>query len=148
MLFKGGSELERIAQSELAAERIQIDATSQNLYLKDKKVWGHVRLIYAATAELSIEENQKLLALGFSQRDTRFYQSVYVEGLLYPPISETQDSLKIRRPIHLYTTQKAAPFFENYAAMALLPLAVVTDVILTPLYLGFGIVVITANALD
>jgi len=151
LLFQGGRELERIAQSQLDDERIQIQATNRNLYLQEQKVWGQVDLIYQAPEPLSVEEQQTLQALNFSsQRHNRFYRSVYVEGLVYPPIqlASTQNLLKRRRPIQLYSTQKAAPSIEHYAAVALLPLAVVTDVILTPLYLGFGIVVITANALD
>ncbi|MDY6993240.1 MAG: hypothetical protein SVR94_11635 [Pseudomonadota bacterium] len=150
LLFKGGRELERIAQSPLDDERIQIQATNRNLYLQEQKVWGQVGLIYQASEPLSAEEQQILQALNFSQSHNRFYRSVSVAGLVYPPIqlASTQNLLKRRRPIQLYSTQKAAPSIEHYAATALLPLAMVTDVILTPLYLGFGIVVITANALD
>ncbi|MCP4702806.1 MAG: hypothetical protein GY862_38995 [Gammaproteobacteria bacterium] len=147
MLFKGGAELEWIVRSGLNPERIKLDATqSRNLFIKDKQVWGHLRLTYGDRTGISFPEQQILGRQGFSATGGQFYQrKVYIEGLLYPPIklSAEQDSLKIRRAIHLYKTSSKPS--KNYAAAALLPLAIATDVILTPVYLGVGIVLLTKS---
>ena len=149
MLFKGGEELENIARGNLDGDRIVLDTTSsQHLYLKDKQVWGNLLLIYRPERQVSSIESETLTKLGFSPRGNEknaFERYVYVEGVLYPAIklSNQQGLIRVRRAITLYRSEYVQPP-PNYAAVVLLPLAIATDIVLTPVYLGFGLIAITA----
>lgn len=153
MLFKGGEELEQIAQGGLEGNRITLDTThAQHLYLKDKQVWGDLLLTYSGTGKMSPQEQEELARLSFSPRtdgQNIFERSVSIEGVLYPAIklSARQDALRIRRSFTLYSTQNTQPS-THYAAVALLPLAVAADIVLTPVYLGLGIIAITVAAIS
>ncbi len=137
MLFRGGAELEQIARSQLDPKRILIDAQdSSNLNLKDEQIWGELRLTYKAQPQ----EQAYLNSVGFTpwneRRDT-YYRYISIEGLLYPAISlpAGHGTFQEKYPIHLYRSQEHPPK-TNYAAIPLVPLAVVTDILLTPVYIG------------
>jgi hypothetical protein len=148
MLFKGGEELEQIAQGGLDESRITMSPTNlRSLYLKDQKIWGYGRLVYNGTGEVSVQEQEKLAKLGFSssQQPKWYERTVYIEGVVYPAIklSDKQSLLKDRIPFELYNSPDAKPP-TNYAAVVVLPLAVAVDVVLSPVYLlGLVVLVIT-----
>lgn len=150
MIFEGGAELERIARSGLDPQRIQLDAAqSGNLSVSEHQVWGDVRLVYTAYPQ----EQATLSALGFAPtrpgQAQMYERKVYVQGLLYPALEvpPRQGRLHVTRPIRIYRTQETAPGI-NYTMIPLLPLAVATDVLLSPVYLGVGLVALVSAATE
>lgn len=152
LLYKGGDELERIAQLKLEGKRLNIDsARSRRLFLKDKQVWGNIVLAYGEGTDISAAEQAELGKAGFSKAGSgnyaRYQKDVAIEGAVYPPIklSDNQMSkLAVHRPFNLYNPQDAKPPM-NVGATLMIPVAVVADIVLIPVYLGVAVVVLVAN---
>lgn len=154
LLYKGGEELEQVAQLNLYGTRMTVDATWNNrLYVKDRQVWGDVQLRYGNNA-LSADEVSELARGGFTAMGQGKYVSyqkrVAIEGVIYPPvkISEAQlSTLGVHRPINLYHSRdEKPPMLPKILKAPLIPLGVAADVALAPVYLGVGVVAIVIVA--
>ena len=155
MLYKGGEDLERIAQLNLDGKRMDIDAArSYKLYLKDNQVWGDLVLTFGGGNEISVADQAELEKGGFTSRrgveNIQYQKSVHIEGVVYPPIKlsdEQMSKLVTRRPFNLYNSRDAKPPM-NVVATMMIPVAVVADIVLVPVYIGIGVVVIVAAAVN
>lgn len=152
LLYKGGEELEKIAQMKLDGRLLHIDpARNHQLYLKDKQVWGDLVLTYGEGTTIPAAEQPELEQGGFSLQGSgkyaRYQKMVAIEGLIYPPIklSDAQLSkLAMHRPFSLYNPRDAKPPM-NVGATLMIPVAVVADIVLIPVYLGVAVIVLVAN---
>ena len=154
LVSKGGDELDGIAHLKLDWKHLDINSTPVNnrLYLKDKQFWGELELVYGDGNPLSADEAAELARAGFSQlpgcKCPRYHKTIAVEGLVYPPmqLSDNQMSrLGMRRVLNLYNPRDAKPPIKVGAAL-LVPVAVVADIVLTPVYLGVGVVILVGSA--
>lgn len=158
LLYKGGEELEQIAQLNLDGKRMMMDASWNNrLYVKDKQVWGEVLLRYGINA-LSADEVNELSKGGFSFTEKKignfkvreYEKKVSVEGVIYPAIKipdEQLSRLGMHRPINLYHSKdEKPPMLPKILKAPLIPLGVAADIALTPVYLGVGVIVLVAAA--
>ncbi|MEQ1621255.1 MAG: hypothetical protein ABL919_07590 [Methylococcales bacterium] len=148
MLYKGGEELEHISTLHLYGKRLVIDTTThKNLYVKDKQVWGYIVLTYAKGLEITPEEQEELIKSGFSQPEYRTYQKkIEIAGIITPAIQLTDQqiaTLATTRPFNLYNPRDVkAP--SNIGATMMIPFAVAADIVLSPFYLGVGLILLIA----
>lgn len=153
LLYKGGEELESISRLSLNAKRLEIDAIrTRALYVKDKQVWGDLVLTYGEGEEISAAEQAELQKGGFSlvglDRYKRYQRKVGIEGTISPAIKISDDKkskLTMHRAFNLYHPGDAKPPM-NVGATLMMPVAVAVDIVLTPVYLGVGLVVLVLVA--
>lgn len=156
LLYKGGAELERIAQLKLEGKRMIMDADrSHKLYLKDKQVWGELVLSYGGGKPIAAEEVAELEKGGFAPVP-RSYGPVYqkkinIEGVLYPAIKlpdEQMSKLGMRRAFSLYNPLDAKPpVLGKILKSPLIAVGVIADIALIPVYaVGVGVAVIILSA--
>lgn len=133
----------------LVGKRLEIDAASRKLYLKDKQVWGEILLTYALGVEATSTEQAELEKSGFSANGYKRYQrKIEVAGTITPAIKLTNEQLpKLTtiRPINFYNPRDVKPP-DNIGANLLIPVAIVADIALSPVYLaGFLVLLIGAH---
>lgn len=154
LLYKGGEELEQVAQLNLDGKRMMMDANWNNrLYVKDRQVWGDVQLRYGG-GSLSAEEASKLNKGGFAASSSGKYadyqKKVAVEGVLYPAVKMPEEQLSrlgVHRPIYLYHSKdEKPPMLPKILKAPLIPLGVAADIALGPVYLGVGAVALVLVA--
>ncbi len=157
LLYKGGDELERIAQLKLEGRRLDIDAVrSFKLYLKDKQVWGELVLTYGGGKPIAAEEVAELERGGFTplpRSNGAFYQKkISIEGVLYPAIKLPDDQLAklgTRRAFNLYNSRDSKPpLLPKILKSPLIAVGVAADIVLVPVYLGVGVIVLAAAAVS
>ncbi len=155
LLYKGGEELERVAQLNLDGKRMTMDATWNNrLYVKGKQVWGDVQLRYGNNPVVTADELSELNKGGFvavgGGKYVSYQKKVSVEGLIYPAIKIPEDQLSklgVHRPINLYHSKdETPPMLPKVLKAPLIPLGVAADIVLTPVYLGVGVIVLVSAA--
>jgi hypothetical protein len=155
LLYKGGAELERIAQLKLDGRRMDIDSVRSNrLYLKDKQVWGDLTLTYGGGFPVSADDQAELEKGGFTvlkgARNNQYQKKVSIEGVIYPAIKlsdEQMSKLTTRRTFSLYNSKDAKPPVLNKILKApLIAVGVATDIVLAPVYLGVGVIVLVGVA--
>lgn len=148
LLVEGGDRLMTFAQ-QLDSNRVSLVADSKALYLRDKAVWGTLRFTYSAPAgeALTVEEKKNLAKLNFTTQSSGMYAtSVQVKGAVYPAVSIASSGLaqlhQSRELVfHAPPTTETTP---NLGNIALLPVAVVVDVVTAPLQLlGFGVLAVS-----
>jgi hypothetical protein len=149
LLNQGGEELERISQLKLDGNRLTVHAKDwegSRLYLKDKQVWGCLVLTYGDTKSISKEEQAELKKSGFSivpEKGTKniYRKEINIEGLIYPAIKlsdEQMANLTRHRAFTLYDPGSAKPpVMGKILKSPLIVVGVVTDIALTPVYVGF-----------
>lgn len=165
LIYRGGEELDRIAHLSLDWQRLQIleqggayylpynsPVAENRLYLKDRQIWGNLLLVYDSGKELPAAQSGELVQAGFHApancKCTRYEKTVKIEGAVYPrlQLSESQVSrLGMRRPLALYNPRDAKPP-TNVGATLMVPVAVVADIVLIPVYLGVGVVILVGSA--
>ena len=154
LLYKGGEELEQVAQLNLEGKRMTMDTSwSNRLYVKDKQVWGDVQLRYGGNA-LSADELTELNKGGFttlgSGKYVTYQKKVAVEGMIYPAVKIPEEQLAklgVHRPINLYHSKdEKPPILPKILKAPLIPLGVAADIVLIPVYLGVGAIVIVGAA--
>ncbi len=150
VLPKGGYELARIAQLKLDGGRVNVDPR-RKLYLKDKKVWGNLVFNFYGGADVSAADQGQLERAGFSKRENgpyiRYEKEVAIEGMVYPPMTLSDDQmskLPARQSIDLYNPPDAKPP-TNVGATLMIPVAVVADIVLIPVYLVAGVAVLLSS---
>jgi len=150
LLVEGGAVLSQIA-SELDGEKITLEPTTQTLFIKDKTVWGSVLLSYAPGKDSvqAAQDVSKLLVHGFkADRRGIYHLSVTVKGTVWPAAKLGKGvpaEFKTTRAIAFYHPRDSSPP-PDLGKLITVPLAVVVDVALTPVYvLGFVVLVIGAN---
>ena len=145
LLYKGGEELEAIAQLKLDGKRMDIDAArSYKLYKKDSQVWGELVLTYGRGEPISAEEQAQLSKGGFYElkgsRNNQYQTKVNIEGLVYPAIklpSEQMSKLETRRAFNLYhSSDEKPPVIGKILKLPLVAVGVAADVALVPVYVG------------
>lgn len=148
LLVEGGARLMAFAQ-QLDSKRLSLVADSKALYLRDKAVWGTLRFTYSAPVGevLTVEEKQTLAKLNFTAQSSGMYAtSVSVKGAVYPAVSLASSGLAQLHQsrdlvFHAPPTTETTP---NLGSIALLPVAIVVDVVTAPLqFLGFGVLAIS-----
>lgn len=150
LLVEGGARLESIAR-ELDANALSLDGGPRQLFLKDKTVWGTVALRYApppATAGDAAATN-RLATLGFVADGAGAYRlSLPVKGVVHPPARQKKalpSEFKRPRTVAFYNPPNSSPP-PDVSKLVTLPLALVVDVALTPVYvLGFVVLVLSLN---
>lgn len=148
LLVEGGDTLIRVA-SQLDPDRLELDNGAARLFVKGKTVWGTARLRYAVSKDpvKAAEEEPTLLALGFPARNARTrYLSLPVKGMLCPPadLNTTLPSEFTRDRKIAFARPPNSMRPPDLITIITVPLAVATDVILTPVYLlGFVVVIIS-----
>lgn len=161
LVYKGGAELESIFKLKLDGKRLRIESVvniryadrSSRLYLKDKQVWGNLVLAYVGDGNgITPEEQAELEKAGFNKQGNdkyvRYDKSIAMEGVISPPVKLSDDQasqLAMHRPINFYNPGDAKPP-ANIGATLMIPVAVVADVILIPVYLGVAVVALIASA--
>lgn len=143
LLHKGGKQLEHIANSGLDPLYIDFQDKKQ-ISLKDKHLWGHVDLYYDKI-QLSPAELQTLQRLEFHLQNKVYHRSIYVAGQIAPPISLTQNQDKFAKSFKIEFYQTKTSRVPNYAFVPLIPFAIVADVLLSPVYLGLTLILITTK---
>ncbi len=157
LLFKGGTELQSLTQSGLNAKYLTIYASHlPQLYVKDKRLWGRLRINYISPHPVSDAQLTLLKKSGFSlstqkpkastSNPQHYMRYIQIKGVLHPPLAlpPQYTALSIRRSINFYTSQQI-PEHLNLGAVALVPLAMAVDVLLSPVYLGAILVSLTSR---
>ena len=142
LLVEGGTQLNNITR-ELEGVALTLGDARGQLFLKQKTVWGRVSLHF--TPEKGITPpgvtTNKLLAMGFkADRRGAYSLTVPVKGVVCPPA-------KLDKPLlNELSTVRTVAFFNppdsspppDLEKFIIVPLAVVLDLALTPVYLlGF-----------
>lgn len=154
MLYLGGEELEQISKLKLDAKRMSVDST-HSLHLKEKQVWGEIKLYYRTGKEVTAAEKVELELGGFKpvQRlefgKGNYVTSVRIEGVVYPAIKisdEQISKLSVRRYFALYPPREASPpFMYKVVKIPIIALGIAVDVAIAPVYAGgVGIVLLGA----
>ena len=157
MLYKGGEELEQIAQLKLEGKRLDIDAArSHKLYLKDKQVWGELMLTYGGGNVVSAAEQAELEKAGFTPikgaKNNLYQKKIDIEGVISQAIklSEAQMAQLItRREFNLYNPRDVKPpllprIAHDIIAIPVVAVGVAVDIVLMPVYFGITAVVLVA----
>jgi hypothetical protein len=154
MLYKGGEELDGVARLNLDKNRIDIDAArSQKLYLKGQQVWGGLILTYGGGNNVDDTERVELEKAGFTPvsgvKNNQYQKRIEIEGVISPAVqfsNKQMGELVRHREFNLYNPRDAKPPM-NVGATLMLPVAVVADIVLVPVYLGVGVIMIVGSAL-
>ena len=151
LLVQGGDVLARLAAAKLDGARVKIEPPPRTLFLKDRTIWGDLAVRYQvdAAAGPTADERAALADLGFQSAQPGEYSlSVRVNGLCAPPAKVEKNvltQLTHTRPIAFYNASNSQPP-PDLSKIVLVPLAVVVDLALTPVYLGgFLIFILAAN---
>ncbi len=148
LLVKGGAEIANI-EAELDGDRLKLLTDGPSLYLKGRTIWGQVILEYrprrmpaedpSERTEWGTHEHEQLIGLGFERVEPSSYQvAIDVEGVVKRPMEigkELQKSFKTTYPIYFYNPPTSNPP-PDLSKIVLWPLAVVTDILLLPGYIG------------
>jgi len=157
LLIEGGKQLRGIAR-ELDGNKLILEGTPRQLFLKGKVIWGSVSLRYVPGQDAAQEasDKSKFQTLGFALDKQGVYRlSVAVKGAIYPAAKFTSklskdlpDAFKKSRDIVFYNPPDSSPppDLGKLAILIELPLAVVVDVALIPVYVvGFVVLVMSFN---
>ena len=145
LLIEGGELLTRVA-AELDGNKVVLDKRPKEVFLKGKTIWGTISLSYTLdqASPQAIAETSKLLALGFTPDDSGVYRlAIAAKGVTCPPAKvneEVAGHFAQSREIAFYNAPDSRPP-PDLGKLITVPLAVVVDVALTPVYL-FGIVIL------
>lgn len=147
MLYLGGEELEQISNLKLEGKRMSVDSR-QGLYLKDKQVWGEIKLYYNTGKEVTAVEKAELELGGFkpAQRSEygrgNYVTTVRIEGVVYPAIKipdEQISKLSVRRYFALYPPREASPpFLGKVVKVPIIAVGVAIDFAISPVFGGLG----------
>ena len=150
LLVEGGAQLSRVA-GELDGDKLTVDSAPRQLFIKGKTVWGNVTLNYSPGQNTAPGESDrnKLQALGFKADNSGVYRlAVPVKGVVYPAAKlgkEVPNDFRKSRDIAFYNPPDSSPP-PDLGKLITVPLAVVVDVALTPVYLvGFVVLVLAYN---
>ncbi|MDT8991191.1 hypothetical protein RQP54_09975 [Curvibacter sp. APW13] len=144
LLVEGGSAL--LAMTQLDPARLSLTPDNHRLYLKDKTVWGTLEFNYTSDAATATDAEKALFkTLGFVRTTPQTVRRmVSIKGAVYPAIQlqgAAFTAMQKPRPLRFH----APPSTEtkpNIGAMALLPAAIVVDVVTAPLQLLGGLAVL------
>lgn len=147
LLLEGGVKIEKVAH-ELGGARLTLDPDTRQLYRKGDKIWGHVTLTYkpdVASSEPLVLD--KVAVLGFVRQKSGDYKlNVEVKGVVASAAKLKKtipDSFDKSRDIAFYNPPGSSPP-PDITKLVTVPLALVVDVALTPVYLiGFTVLVLT-----
>jgi hypothetical protein len=146
LLVEGGEAL--LSMAKLDPARLTLTPDNHRLFVKDKTIWGTLEFSYASDAATATEEERALF------KTLRFYRSspkavtriVNIKGAVYPAIklqgasfTEMQKARKLsfRAP----STTETKP---DVGKIAMLPAAIVVDVVTAPLQLlGAGVLLLS-----
>jgi hypothetical protein len=151
LLVEGGDVLARLAAAKLDGRRVTIEQKPRTLFLKDRTIWGDLTVRYQLdpAAGPTPDERAALAELGFqSAKPGDYLLGVRVNGLCCPPAkvdAQVLTQLTHTRPITFYNAPNSqVP--PDLSKIVLVPLAVVVDLALTPVYLGgFLLFVLASN---
>ena len=141
LLVEGGDVLARLAAAKLDGSRVTIEQRPRTLFLKDRTIWGNLTVRYQvdAAAGPTPDERAALAELGFQSAKPGTYElAVKVNGLCCPPAKvddKVLTQLTHTRSIAFYNApdSQVPP---DLSKIVLVPLAVVVDLALTPVYVG------------
>jgi hypothetical protein len=150
LLIEGGPVLMDYAKR-LDSSKVTLVPDSQSLYVRDSTVWGDLHFTYAAATGQTLSDDEKatMRALHFALMPNGSYRSVVsVKGAVYPAVD-----LKDKGLTQLHHSRdlvfRAPPITEttpNLGKYALLPVAIVVDVVTAPIQiLGFGVFLLSAR---
>jgi hypothetical protein len=138
LLSQGGSHLTNVA-AQLDAERLKIEEVPQALFVKDRIVWGRLRMSYTVSKDpqQAATERETLTKLGFGKTTREICtMELVVNGAVHPSIklSDAQAArLKHTRKITFYAPPHSyRP--PDIAKVFLVPLGVAADILLIPVY--------------
>lgn len=148
LLLEGGTQLNDVARN-MEGIPLTLGETRGQLFLKKKVLWGNVSLRHTPPKktipnELTINQ---LLANGFkADRNGAYTLSVPVKGVVFPPAKTDKTPPEILmnpRTVAFYNPPDSSPP-PDFEKLITVPLAVVLDLALTPVYLiGFIVVIIS-----
>lgn len=146
LLVEGGDAL--LSMTKLNAARLTLTPDNHRLFINDKTIWGTLEFNYASDASAVTEEEKAMFkALRFYRNSPKSVsRSVNIKGAVYPAIklqgaafTEMQKARKLnfRAP----STTETKP---DVGKLALLPAAIVVDVVTAPLQLlGGGLLLLS-----
>jgi hypothetical protein len=148
LLLEGGDALLSMAQLDPA--RLALATDNHRLFLKDKTVWGTLEFSYASDAATATDEEKATFkTLRFIRNTPKTVRrTVNIKGAVYPAIplqggafTEMQKARKLDFRAPPTTVTKP-----DVGKMAMLPGAIVLDVLTAPLQLlGVGVVLLSAG---
>ncbi len=148
LLLEGGVKIEKVAH-ELGGARLVLEpSTIHQLYRKGDTIWGSITLTYKPDGVPGVAvDPEKVKALGFVFRKPGDYTlSVDVKGVVAPAArlkKAIPDSFDKSRDIAFYNPPGSSPP-PDVTKLITVPLALVVDVALTPVYLiGFTVLVLS-----
>jgi len=147
LLLEGGVTIEKVAH-ELGGSGLTLDPDTRQLYRKGNTIWGHVTLTYKPDVASSVPQVlDKVTALGFVWQKSGDYKlNVDVKGVVASASKLKKaipDSFDKSRDIAFYNPPGSSPP-PDVTKLVTVPLALVVDVALTPVYLiGFTVLVLT-----
>ena len=149
LLVEGGDKLSQIAR-DFSGDSIRLEPRSGQLYLKGKTVWGNLLLSCEVSrdAAQAATDEAKLLAYGFTRNGkSRTYNlSVAVKGTVWPAAKlgkGTPEFTKTREICFYRAPDAIRP--PDFQSLITIPLAVVADVALTPVYIAGFVVLVLSN---
>ncbi len=147
MLLEGGEALIQIA-TELDGNRISLPnhprelyvTHRQELFIREKTVWGSLTVAYGSNKTYRPDELATLNKLGFVLGQSAYEKTIPVKGVIYPPITlsaEQAQKLKIRRPVVFYDAADSEPLHVS-TNKAKSTLALTADIVTMPIqFMGF-----------
>lgn len=149
LLVEGGTQLSDVAR-QLDGSRLTLEGMNQQLFCKDKALWGNVSLRYVPGQDEAqrAADQGKLETLGFKADKSGVYHlSVVVKGAMFSAAKLRKDlppGFAKEREIAFYNPPNSSPP-PDLGKLITVPLAVVADVALTPVYLLGFVVLVLAN---
>ena len=150
LLVEGGEQLSALAHGELDGDKLIMEGTQRQLFLSKKTLWGQVAFRYAPGQGTPQAEADaaKLRALGFKADNQGGYRlSIPVKGVVGPAAKlkkDLPDALTKNRDIAFYNPPDSKPP-PDLGKLIEVPLAVVADVALTPVYVVGFVILILSN---
>ncbi len=148
LLLEGGTQLNDVART-MEGIPLTLGDTRGQLFLKKKVIWGNVSLRHQPPRKTTPPELtvNRLLANGFkADRQGVYTLSIPVKGVVLPPAKTDKTPPEILmnpRSVAFYNPPDSSPP-PNLEQLITVPLAVVLDIALTPVYLiGFVVLIIS-----
>lgn len=142
LLVEGGDAL--LSMTKLDPTRLTLTPDNHRLFIKDKTVWGMLEFSYASDVATASEEEKALFKTlrFFRSSPTTMTRKVSIKGAVYPAIAlqgaaftEMQKARKLS-----FRAPSSTETQPDLGSIALLPAAIVVDVVTAPLQLlGAGV---------
>jgi hypothetical protein len=145
-LGKGGEKLMSLAQ-QLDHDQLVLEPDNHKLYVRGQTIWGSLHLTYTLKFGLQATEVQqergRLLKLGFFPGGNGTYASdIAIEGVVRPAVKLPDSITTLRRtPDLVFRAPPTTETTPNVGKLAMLPLAIIVDIVTAPIQL-LGLLVI------